>query len=93
MYYEFRAIFRKEINKEELELLNTNSKIERIEEGKEDNKLRLAITLPNELVDMINGEANGKKILKDNIVKFIRELKKELEFERGIVSIDTIGYI
>lgn len=83
----------KRLTREELELLNTNSKIERIEEGKEDNKLRLAITLPNELVDMINGEANGKKILKDNIVKFIRELKKELEFERGIVSIDKIGYI
>lgn len=42
---------------------------------------------------MINREDNGKKILKNNIVRFIRELKKELGFERDIVSIDTISYI
>ena len=60
--------------------LNANSKIERMEKDKEDNKL--TISLPNELVDMINSDTECKKILKSNIVKFVRELKKELEFER-----------
>lgn len=73
--------------------LDKRLKIERIEESKEDNKRRLIITLPNEIVDMINSNTECKKILKDNIVKFIRELKKELEIERDIVSIDTIRYI
>lgn len=57
MYYEFRRILEKRLTREELELLNTNSKIERIEEGKE-----LTITLPNELVGMINSDDRGKKI-------------------------------
>ncbi|MGG7058324.1 hypothetical protein ACQPUZ_08500 [Clostridium tertium] len=83
----------KRLTREQLELLNYNNKIEKIEEGKEDKKLRLAIILPNELVDMVNSDDKGKKILKYNIVKFIRELKKELEFERNIVSTDTISYI
>lgn len=68
------------LTKEQLEFLNSNIKIERIEEGKEDNKI--TITLPNEFVDMINSDTECKKILKSNIVKFVRELKKELEFER-----------
>lgn len=79
----------KRLTKEQLELLNANSKLEKIEESKEENKCRLIITLPNELVDVIN----GKKILKDNIVKFIMELKKELELEGDIASIATISYI
>lgn len=71
----------KRLTREQLELLNNNSKIDRIED-KEDRKL--IITLPNELVDMINGEANGKKILKDNIVRFMRSLKSDLEFQKSI---------
>ena len=70
----------KRLTKEEIEGLNANSKIERMEKDKEDNKL--TISLPNELVDMINSDTECKKILKSNIVKFVRELKKELEFER-----------
>lgn len=70
----------KRLTKEEIEGLNDNSKIERMEKDKEDNKL--TISLPNELVDMINIDTECKKILKSNIVKFVRELKKELEFER-----------
>nr|DAZ53540.1 MAG TPA: hypothetical protein [Caudoviricetes sp.] len=70
----------KRLTKEEIEGLNDNSKIERMEKDKEDNKL--TISLPNELVDMINSDTECKKILKSNIVKFVRELKKELEFER-----------
>lgn len=70
----------KRLTKEEIEGLNDNSKIERMEKDKEDNKL--IITLPNELVDIINSVDRGKNILKSNIVKFVRELKKELEFER-----------
>ena len=31
---------------------------------------------------MVNREANGKKILKSNIVKFMRNLKIDLEVER-----------
>ena len=68
------------LTKEQLEFLNSNIKIERIEAGQEDNKI--TITLPNEFVDMINSDTECKKILKSNIVKFVRELKKELEFER-----------
>ena len=70
----------KRLTKEEIQGLNDNSKIERMEKDKEDNKL--TISLPNELVDMINSDTECKKILKSNIVKFVRELKKELEFER-----------
>lgn len=51
----------KRLTKEQLELLNANSKLEKIEESKEENKCRLIITLPNELVDVINGEVNGKR--------------------------------
>lgn len=63
----------KRLTKEEIEGLNDNSKIERMEKDKEDNKL--TISLPNELVDMINSDTECKKILKSNIVKFVRELK------------------
>ncbi|MBS5985247.1 hypothetical protein [Clostridium sp.] len=81
----------KRLTKEQMEGLNANSKIERIEKDKEDNKL--TITLPNELVGMINSDDRGKKILKNNIVKLVRELKKGLEFQKDIASIDTISYI
>ncbi|MGG7212085.1 hypothetical protein ACQPUY_00555 [Clostridium nigeriense] len=81
----------KRLTREQLELLNANSKIERIEEGKVDKKL--TITLPNELVGMINSNTECKKILRSNVIKFVRDLKKELEFERDIISIDTIRYI
>lgn len=70
----------KRLTKEEIEGLNDNSKIERMEKDKEDNKL--TISLPNELIDMINSNTECKKKLKSNIVKFVRGLKKELEFER-----------
>lgn len=36
---------------------------------------------------MVNSDIEFKKILKNNIVKFVRELKKEIEFEMDIVSI------
>ncbi|WP_289128496.1 hypothetical protein [uncultured Clostridium sp.] len=74
----------KRLTKEQMEGLNPNSKIQKIEEGTEDNKL--IITLPKEILDMIDKEAKGKEILKNNIVTFIRELKKELGFERDIVN-------
>lgn len=47
----------------------------------------MRIKLPNEIVDMVNSDIEFKKILKSNIVKFVRELKKEIEFEIDIVSI------
>ena len=47
----------------------------------------MRIILPNEIVDMVNSDIEFKKILKNNIVKFVRELKKEIEFEMDIVSI------
>lgn len=65
------------LSKEELEVLNIDSKIDKVKEDKKDNKL--IITLPKELVDMINSNDRGNKILTDNIVKFIRELKSDLE--------------
>ena len=68
------------LTKKQIEGLNANSKLEKIAESKEDN--RLIITLPNELVDIINSDTECKKKLKSNIVKFVRGLKKELEFER-----------
>lgn len=68
------------LTKKQIEGLNANSKLEKIAESKEDN--RLIITLPNELIDMINSNTECKKKLKSNIVKFVRGLKKELEFER-----------
>ena len=74
-----------------MEGLNANSKMERIEKYKEDNKL--TITLQNELVDMINSNTECKKILRSNIVKFMRSLKKELEIEIDIANVDTISYI
>lgn len=58
----------KRLTREELELLNTNSKIERLEKDKQDNKL--IMTLPNEIVDMINSIDRGKKILRSNLEKF-----------------------
>lgn len=70
----------KRLTREELEGLNANSKFEKIEESKEDNKI--TITLPSEIVDMVNREANGKKILKNNIVEFMRSLKSDLDIER-----------
>lgn len=57
---------------EQMEVLNQKAR-----EGKEDNKV--IITIPKELVDMINKEANGKKILTDNIIRFMRSLKSDLE--------------
>ena len=68
------------LTKKQIEGLNANSKLEKIAESKEDN--RLIITLPNELVDIINSDTECKKKLKSNIVKFVRGLKKELEFDR-----------
>ena len=47
----------------------------------------MRIILPNEIVDMVNSDIEFKKILKNNIVKFVREFKKEIEFEMDIVSI------
>lgn len=79
------------LTKEQIEGLNDKSKIERMEKDKEDNNHRLIITLPSEVVDMSDIEC--KKILKNNIVKFMRSLKKELEFKRDIISVDTIRYI
>lgn len=79
------------LTKEQMEGLNANSKMERIEKYKEDNKL--TITLQNELVDMINSNTECKKILRSNIVKFMRSLKKELEIEIDIANVDTISYI
>ncbi|MDB2115672.1 hypothetical protein [Clostridium paraputrificum] len=68
------------LTKEQMEGLNANSKIERMEKYKEDNKLTIA--LPNELVDMINSNTECKKILRSNIVRFMKSLNKELEIER-----------
>ena len=56
------------LTKKQIEGLNANSKLEKIAESKEDN--RLIITLPNELIDMINSNTECKKKLKSNIVKF-----------------------
>lgn len=66
----------KRLTREELEGLNANSKLQKVE-GKEDNKL--IITLPNEILNMIDNDDRGKKILTDNIVKFMRSLKSDLE--------------
>lgn len=65
------------LSKEELEVLNIDSKIDKVKEDKKDSKL--IITLPKEIVHMINSDDKGNKILTDNIVKFIRELKSDLE--------------
>lgn len=65
------------LSKEELEVLNIDSKIDKVKEDKKDSKL--IITLPKEIVYMINSDDKGNKILTDNIVKFIRELKSDLE--------------
>ena len=70
------------LTKKQIEGLNDNSKIERMEKDKEDNKL--TISLPNELVDMINSNTECKKILRNNIVRFMRSLKKELEIQKSI---------
>lgn len=81
----------KRLTKEQMEGLNANSKLEKIEESKEDKKL--IITLPKEFINMINSNTECKKILRSNVIKFVRDLKKELEFERDIISVDTIRYI
>ena len=60
------------LTKEQMEVLNQKAR-----EGKEENKV--IITIPKELADMINKEANGKKILTDNVIKFMRSLKSDLE--------------
>lgn len=72
----------KRLTKEEIEGLNDNSKIERMEKDKEDNKL--TISLPNELVDMINSNTECKKILRSNIVRFMRSLKSDLKLQKII---------
>jgi len=65
------------LTKEQMEALNANSKLQKVEESKKDKKL--IITLPNEIIDMIDNDDRGKKILTDNIVKFVRSLKSDLE--------------
>ncbi|MDU5111185.1 MAG: hypothetical protein E6248_12105 [Clostridium sp.] len=77
----------KRLTREQLEILNTNSKIERVEEGKEDKKNRrliiiIIIIFPNELADMINSDDECKVMLKDNIVEFMRSLKRDFELEK-----------
>ncbi len=81
------------LTKEQMEGLDVNSKTERMGKGKEDNNQRLIITLPNEIVDMISSNTECKNILRNNIVRFMRSLKSDLELESYIVSIDTISYI
>ena len=56
------------LSKEELEVLNIDSKIDKVKEDKKDNKL--IITLPKEIVHMINSDDKGKKILKDNVIRY-----------------------
>lgn len=63
------------LTREQLELLNNNSKIERIEKDKDDSKL--TITLPKEVIDMINSNTECKNILRSNIVRFMRSLKSD----------------
>ncbi|WP_289128730.1 hypothetical protein [uncultured Clostridium sp.] len=70
------------LTKKQMEGLNVNSKTERMEKDKEDKKL--IITLPNELVDMINSVDRGKNILRSNLVEFMRSLKSDLEFQKSI---------
>lgn len=70
------------LTKEQMEGLNANSKLEKIEESKAENKL--IITLPNEIVDMINSVDRGKNILRSNLVEFMRSLKSDLEFQKSI---------
>lgn len=72
------------LTKEQLEKLNDNS-IERVEENKEDNNQKLIITLPNEIVDMISSNTECKNILRNNIVRFMRSLKSDLELQKSIV--------
>ena len=81
------------LTKEQMEGLDVNSKTERMGKGKEDNNQRLIITLPNDIVDMISSNTECKNILRNNIVRFMRSLKSDLELESYIVSIDTISYI
>lgn len=63
------------LTREQLDLLNNNSKIERIEKDKDDSKL--TITLPKEFIDMINSNTACKNILRSNIVRFMRSLKSD----------------
>lgn len=63
------------LTREQLELLNNNSKIERIEKDKDDSKL--TITLPKEFIDMINSNTECKNILRSNIIRFMRSLKSD----------------
>ena len=72
------------LTKEQMEGLDVNSKTERMGKGKEDNNQRLIITLPNEIVDMISSNTECKNILRNNIVRFMRSLKSDLEFQKSI---------
>ena len=74
------------LTKKQMEGLNVNSKTERMEKDKEDKKL--IITLPNEIIDMINSVDGGKKILRSNLLEFMRSLKSDLE-----LGMDTISNI
>ena len=56
--------------------------LQKIFKTEEDNKL--TISLPNELVDMINSNTECKKILRSNIVRFMRSLKSDLELQKII---------
>lgn len=79
------------LKKEQMEELNANSKLEKIAESKEDNKL--TIILPSELVDMINSIDRGKRILRSNLVGFMRSLKSDLELAKDVANIDTTSNI
>lgn len=72
------------LTKEQMEGLDVNSKTERMGKGKEDNNQRLIITLPNEIVDMISSNTECKNILRNNIVRFMRSLKSDLELQKSI---------
>ena len=72
------------LTKEQMEGLDVNSKTERMGKGKEDNNQRLIITLPNEIVDMISSNTECKNILRNNIVRFMRSLKSDLELQKSL---------
>lgn len=72
------------LTKEQMEGLDVNSKTDRMGKGKEDNNQRLIITLPNEIVDMISSNTECKNILRNNIVRFMRSLKSDLELQKSI---------
>lgn len=64
-----------------------------MEKDKEDKNHRLIMTLPNEIVHMINSVDKGKKILRSNLVQFMRSLKSDLELEKDVANIDTTSNI